>query len=68
MRISPPARRLRASSSIVSATPSPIQCSIQADSHTERVVQDVAGSIAVDELDPISDAEFLGAQSRLVGE
>ena len=40
----------------------------EAGCHTDRFVGDVVGGIDVDELDPIGDAEFFSAWSRLLGE
>src|SRR5512137_2329219 len=36
--------------------------------HPDLFVGDVAGSVAVDELDPIGDSEFFSAEFRLLGE
>src|SRR5512147_745979 len=43
-------------------------CSTDTGCHTGLLVRDVAGSIAMDELDLIGDAEFFSAEFRLLGE
>src|SRR5512137_2733094 len=43
-------------------------CSTETGCHTGLVLRDVAGSIAMDELDLIGDAEFFRAEFRLLGE
>src|SRR5512139_413659 len=43
-------------------------CSTETGCHTGLVVRDVAGSIAMDELDLICDAQFFSAEFRLLGE
>src|SRR5512137_2809430 len=43
-------------------------CSTETGCHTGLVVRDVAGSIAMDELDLIGDAEFFSTEFCLLGE
>ena len=68
MRMIPPVRRLRARSSIVPTTPPGDPSGTDTSCHTDLLVRDIAGSIAMDELDLIGDAEFFSTEFRLLGE
>jgi len=68
MRMIPPVRRLRARSSIVPTTPPAIHVAPTQACHTDLLVRDIAGSIAMNELDSIGNAEFFSTEFRLLGE
>ena len=68
MRMIPPGRRLFARRPDGADDSSTDPRGTETGCHTDLFVNDVADSVAVDELDPIGNSEFFSAEFRLPGE